>query len=273
MEFFSKFTKCLELSGNEQMLSFARQTWQQLDDHAAQGPDAYRKFQDKKMSLALGNARPERLADRKALLRIDTSILANASSVLVDTPQVCIRIYRSAPSLAASMSGSLTCSKSQTSTDKQSAQPKLLWQSAELTADAKGIIIVDIECSAKATDAASEGQSRFGKSSLMQQVLQYVQQKAGIELATKSAKMSVLSAEDIVSKHHSASGRHEDLSQIPAASSSHLPASLLSKLSLVKPEDERTHRSSGDALPTRASATESTVPLAQAKKRPLIQEL
>ena len=266
------------------------------------------------MSLALGNARPERLADRKALLRIDTSILANASSVLVDTPQVCIRIYRSAPSLAASMSGSLTCSKSQTSTDKQSAQPKLLWQSAELTADAKGIIIVDIECSAKATDAASEGQSRFGKSSLMQQVLQYVQQKAGIELATKSAKvraitscvycivavacrrqsllksgrycshsvfihllacmqMSVLSAENIVSKHHSASGRHEDLSQIPAASSSHLPASLLSKLSLVKPEDERTHRSSGDALPTRASATESTVPLAQAKKRPLIQEL
>ncbi len=265
------------------------------------------------MSQALGNARPDRLADRKALLRIDTSILANASSVLLDTAQVCIRIYRSAPSLAASMSGSLTCSKSQTSTDKQSAQPKLLWQSANLTTHAKGIIIVDIECSAKATDAAFEGHSRLAKSSLMQQVLQYVQQEAGVKLATKSAKvrvvrsciccfvlltgcntplksgnecpdsgftsllaymqMSVLSSENIVSKDPSASGRHEDLSQIPAASSSHLPASLLSKLSLVKPEDEHAHTSSGDSLPTRASATEPAVPLTQAKKRPLIQEL
>ncbi len=151
-----------------------------------------RKFHDKKMSQALGNARPDRLADRKALLRIDTSILANASSVLLDTAQVCIRIYRSAPSLAASMSGSLTCSKSQTSTDKQSAQPKLLWQSANLTTDAKGIIIVDIECSATATDAAFEGHSRLAKSSLMQQVLQYVQQDAGVKLATKSAKVRVV---------------------------------------------------------------------------------
>ena len=270
-----------------------------------------RKFHDKKMSQALGNARPDRLADRKALLRIDTSILANASSVRLDTAQVCIRVYRSAPSLAASMSGSLTCSKSQTSTDKQSAQPKLLWQSANLTTDAKGIIIVDTECSAKATDAACEGQSRLAKLSLMRQVLQYVQQEAGVKLATKFAKVramnsciivpkllrqrhmksgsycsnitsisllacmqiSVLSSENIVSKDPSASGRHEDLSQIPAATSSHLPASLLSKLSLVKPEDERTHKSSGDSLPTRASATEPAVPLTQAKKRPLIQEL
>ncbi|KAL0042627.1 hypothetical protein WJX79_005822 [Trebouxia sp. C0005] len=204
MEFFSEFSKRLELSGNEEMLNFARQTWQQLDDHAAQGPDAYRKFHDKKMSLALGNARPDRLSDRKALLRIDTSILANASSVLVDTAQVCIRIYRSAPSLAASMSGALTYS---------------------------------------------------------------------VKLATKSAKMSVLSSENVVSKDHSASGRHEDLSQIPAASSSHLPASLLSKLSLVKSEDECTHKSPGVSSPTRASATKPAVPSTQAKKRPLIQEL
>ena len=153
-----------------------------------------RNFHDKKVSEALGNARPGRLADRKALLRIDTSILANASSVLLDTAQVCIRIYRSAPSLAASMSGSLTCSKSQTSTDKQSAQPKLLWQSANLTTDAKGIIIMDIECSAKATDAAFEGQSRLAKSSLMLQVLQYVQQEAGVKLATKSAKVRAMVA-------------------------------------------------------------------------------
>ncbi|KAL0040582.1 hypothetical protein WJX77_011648 [Trebouxia sp. C0004] len=206
------------------MLSFARQTWQQLDDHAAQGPDAYRKFHDKKMSLALGHARPDRLSDRKALLRIDTSILANASSVLVDTAQVCIRIYRSAPSLAASMAGSLT-----------------------------------------------HGQCRFGKSSLMQQVLQYVQQKAGVKLATKSAKITVLSTETVISKDLSASGRHEDLSQIPAASSSHLPASLLSKLSLVKPEDKRTNKSSGVSLPTRVSAT--AAPSTQAKRRPLIQEM
>ncbi|DBA93872.1 TPA: hypothetical protein ACH3X3_013917 [Trebouxia sp. C0006] len=269
MEFFTEFTKRLELTGNEQMLSFAKQTWQQLDDHAAQGPDAYRNFHDKKVSEALGNARPGRLADRKALLRIDTSILANASSVLLDTAQVCIRIYRSAPSLAASMPGSLTCSKSQTSTGKQSAQPKLLWQSANLTTDAKGIIIMDIECSAKATDAAFEGQSRLAKSSLMLQVLQYVQQEAGVKLATKSAKMSVLSTENVVSKDHSALGRHEDLSQIPAASSSHLPASLVSKLSLVQREDEHTHKSSGVSLPTTEPAVQST----QAKKRPLIQEL
>lgn len=86
-------------------------------------------------------------------------------------------------------------------------------------------------------------------------------------------QMSVLSTENVVSKDHSASGRHDDLPQIPAASSSHLPASLLSKLSLVKPEDECTNKSSGVSLPTRVSATEPAAPLMQAKKRPLIQEL
>ena len=86
-------------------------------------------------------------------------------------------------------------------------------------------------------------------------------------------QMSVLSTENIVSQDLSASGRHEDLSQIPAASSSRLPVSLLSKLSLVKPEDERTNTSSSVSLPTRASATEPAAPSMQAKKRPLIQEL
>ena len=82
-------------------------------------------------------------------------------------------------------------------------------------------------------------------------------------------QMSVLSTENVVSKDHSALGRHEDLSQIPAASSSHLPASLVSKLSLVQREDEHIHKSSGVSLPTTEPAVQST----QAKKRPLIQEL
>lgn len=149
-----------------------------------------RKFQDKQVSFALGSARPENLSDRKALLKIDTSILANDSCLLVDTAQVCIRLYRSAPSLAASMSGSLTRQKLQTSTNHLLAQPKLLWQSANLTANAQGVVIVDVECSAKAVDDVLEAHSISGKSSLMKQVLEFLQHETGVKLATKSAKVS-----------------------------------------------------------------------------------
>lgn len=149
-----------------------------------------RKFQDKQVSFALGNARPDNLSDRKALLKIDTSILANGSCLLVDTAQVCIRLYRSAPSLAASMSGSLTRRKSQTSTNHLLAQPKLLWQSAKLTANAQGVIIVDVECAAKAVDGVLEAHSISGKSSLMKQVLEFLLQETGVKLAIKSAKVS-----------------------------------------------------------------------------------
>ena len=43
MELLSELTKRLELNGNEDMLNFAKQTWQQLEEHAAQGPDSYRQ--------------------------------------------------------------------------------------------------------------------------------------------------------------------------------------------------------------------------------------
>ena len=43
MDLLSELTKRLELNGDDQMLNLARQTWQQLDDHAAQGPEAYRQ--------------------------------------------------------------------------------------------------------------------------------------------------------------------------------------------------------------------------------------
>jgi len=148
-----------------------------------------RKFQDAQLSAALGNARPEKLSDRKALLKIDTSIVASGTCLLVDTAQVSIRIYRASPSLAVSMCGSLARSKSQTSTQQQAVKPKLLWQSAKLTADAKGIVIVDIECSAKAVDAVLEKQLLSSKLNLLPQVLQYLQQHTGVKLAVKSAKV------------------------------------------------------------------------------------
>ena len=87
------------------------------------------------------------------------------------------------------MCGSLARSKSQTSTQQQAVKPKLLWQSAKLTADAKGIVIVDIECSAKAVDAVLEKQLLSSKLNLLPQVLQYLQQHTGVKLAVKSAKV------------------------------------------------------------------------------------
>ena len=42
MDPLAEFTKHLELSGNPDMVNFARQTWQQLEQHAAQGPESYR---------------------------------------------------------------------------------------------------------------------------------------------------------------------------------------------------------------------------------------
>ena len=42
MDPLAEFTKRLEQSGNHDMAEFARQTWQQLDHHAAQGPQNYR---------------------------------------------------------------------------------------------------------------------------------------------------------------------------------------------------------------------------------------
>ena len=43
MELPAELTKHLELNGNKDMLAFAKQTWQQLESHAAQGPDSYRQ--------------------------------------------------------------------------------------------------------------------------------------------------------------------------------------------------------------------------------------
>ena len=42
MDPLAEFTKHLESSGNQDMAQFARQTWQQLEHHAAQGPESYR---------------------------------------------------------------------------------------------------------------------------------------------------------------------------------------------------------------------------------------
>lgn len=148
-----------------------------------------RKFQDAQLSFALGNTRPQNLSDRKALLKIDTSVLAPASRLLLDTAQVCIRIYRAAPSLAASMAGALARGKTQVSAGLQPVQFQMLWQSAKLTADAKGITIIDVECSAKAVDAILNGRSTSSKSGFVQQVLHYVQQHEGVRLAVKSAKV------------------------------------------------------------------------------------
>lgn len=272
MELPPELAKHLNLSGNEAMLTFAEKAWHQLEQHAAEGPDVYRKFQDAQLSFALGNTRPQNLSDRKALLKIDTSVLASASRLLLDTAQVCIRIYRAAPSLAASMAGALARGKTQVSAGPQPVQFQMLWQSAKLTADAKGITIIDVECSAKAVDAILDGRSTSSNSGFMQQVLQYVQQHEGVRLAVKSAKLSVLAPQGNASEIPVASSKREDLSQIPAASS-HLPASLLSKLSMVKLEDNNMSGSTHDKQHIKA-ANDTSLPAGQgATNRPLIEEL
>ena len=125
------------------------------------------------------------------MLKIETGIASAAGSLLVNTAQVHIRIYRAAPSLAESMSGSFARSKTHSSIGLPAVNPKLLWQSAQLSKDAHGVIFVDIECSAKAVDAACEG-TALGKTHVQQQVLQLLQQKQDINLASKSAKVRVV---------------------------------------------------------------------------------
>ena len=142
------------------------------------------------MSAALGNARPEQLADRVAMLKIETSIASPAGSLLVNTAQVHIRIYRAAPSLAESMSASFARSKPASSTGLPAVKPQLLWQSAELAAGAEGVIFVDIECAAKAVDTAVQGSVMSTRTDLLQQVLQFLQKKQAVKLASKSAKVT-----------------------------------------------------------------------------------
>lgn len=91
-----------------------------------------------------------------------------------------------------------------------------------------------------------------------------------------SLQLSVLAPGSSDVKAQSATGRNEDLSQIPAASSN-LPASLLSKLSMVKPEEDGTHvHGSKDDAQHIKPRKESGVTLASkqaGRHRPLIEEL
>ena len=43
----------LELSGNADIVKFAKDTWQQLESHAAQGPDHYRYLTLQRSSLCI----------------------------------------------------------------------------------------------------------------------------------------------------------------------------------------------------------------------------
>lgn len=87
-------------------------------------------------------------------------------------------------------------------------------------------------------------------------------------------QISVLVPEGSSAREGLTPGRREDLSQIPATSSSQLPASLLGKLSLVKPDDDGTKESAAAARHNKSLATE---PAASCEgisaRRSLIQEL
>ena len=124
------------------------------------------------------------------MLKIETSIASPAGSFLAKSVQVHIRIYRAAPSLAESLSGSFARRKSATSIGLPAMGLKLLWQSAELAAGADGVIFVDIECAAKAVDAAAEGLVMATRQHLLQQVLQFLQKTQGVKFASKSAKVT-----------------------------------------------------------------------------------
>lgn len=124
------------------------------------------------------------------MLKIETSIVSPAGSLLVNKAPVHIRIYRAAPSLAESLSGSFARSKPASSIGLPAVSFKLLWQSAELAAGAEGLIFVDVECAAKAMDAAVEGSVMSTRAHLLQQVLHFLQIKQGVKLASKSAKVT-----------------------------------------------------------------------------------
>lgn len=124
------------------------------------------------------------------MLKIETSIASPAGSFLTNTAQVHIRIYRAAPSLAESLSGSFARRKSAASIGVPAMSLKLLWQSAELGATAEGVVFVDIECAAKAVDAAAEGLVMATRQHLLQQVLQFLEKRQGVKFASKSAKVT-----------------------------------------------------------------------------------
>ena len=148
-----------------------------------------RKFQEATLSTAMGNTRPDALSNRQAVLMIETSILSSSSSMLLSSAQLTIRIYQAFPTLADSMSGSLNRNKAQPAVTQPAARPKVLWQSQKLAANTQGAVIMDVECSAKAVDAVLDAASMSNKASLMQQVLQHLEQQSGVRLASKSAKV------------------------------------------------------------------------------------
>ena len=125
------------------------------------------------------------------MLQIETSIASTAGSLLVSTAQVHIRIYRAALSLAESMSGSFACPKPPSSISTPAVRPKLLWQSARLTESAQGVIFVDVECSAKAVDAAVNAADSSSGKRLQHQVLQFLEQKQNVKLSGKSARVRI----------------------------------------------------------------------------------
>lgn len=127
------------------------------------------------------------------MLRVETSIAAPAGSLLVNMAQVHIRIYRAAPSLAESLSGSFARAKSTSSAGLPALNTKLLWQSAQLDDKAKGVVFVDVEISARAVDAALEGSGVSSRARLLQQVLQTLEKRHNVKLSSKSAKVSLQS--------------------------------------------------------------------------------
>ena len=86
-------------------------------------------------------------------------------------------------------------------------------------------------------------------------------------------QISVLVPEGTSVREGSKSGKHEDLSKIPATSSSRLPASLLSRLSVVKLDDDGTSEAGAarhnEPVATGAAAACKGV----SARRLLIQEL
>lgn len=128
------------------------------------------------------------------MLRIETSIAPPAGSLLVNTAQVHIRIYRAAPSLAESLSGSFARTKSTGNAGLPALNLKLLWQSAQLDDKAKGVVFVDVEVSARAVDAALKGSAVSSRAHLLQQVLQTLEKRHNVKLSSKSAQVSLQSA-------------------------------------------------------------------------------
>lgn len=259
-------------ASSKELIEFANKTWQQLEQHAAEGPESYKKFQEATLSTALNIAPSDpKLAQRKPSIVVNTHLEASSASFLISTAPVTIHIFRATPSFAAAMSGKQAQKGPQRQGTSHSPAPfRIRWQSCKLTPDTKEQVIMYLDCPAKQVDAVLDAALPNAQACLVEQVLSFVEQHNSVVLARRAAEVSIPGKQKSQQM-----GRLEDPVLIRSAAS-HLPAALVSKLTLVQIEEttDQLHAvQSQDSVPVHANVSQQLKHPARQPRRPLIQEV